>query len=430
MASSTHGLLTTKKLSPASPPVILKIQSLIDDESKRSPEIEVKISNSIERAIKSFDWWMKNFIGHTGTDNEEFLGRLTQNSGVDYAQNYSLFCEIAEVLSSKGYKTSPPPLEADYSRSLGLHIEIPESNKPYLREIQKKFSCPLLTARSNGSLFSMEEGLFLYANDSTYIDDYLVKLFAGMERIAKPTQEFKLFNSLSGRKDLVNIGIVIGNSHILSLLPDFPIEVFLLLDIDPRVHLFILKIKELILKTDDNVSFETMRSNLIEAIKLLQNEIEFLSRSISEDSVSNLLKSERTKLGDKHFLSSPERFAQCKKALQIKELLPIKVDMFDIKLVEELGNLLKKSGCQITFMNLTNIADYDRNYSLLKNLEYLPFTPTTVFIATSLVGFPSKECDPACFVSIGRENLATPILYSYNWNTKPYSIYCSGFGGM
>lgn len=410
-ANSKKQLDTVEKsLSPSTTPATSKL----DDKKQNN------IDHDTNAAIEKLDPWMKQYKNHGGTDNEELLDWLTYDRGRKHIRNYDHFCEVAAILQKKGYKTSPPPSEEKYYQKLGLkkkvEIYVHESKKPHLRGVQIKFSLPRL-ANTSASDFSEDNTLFLYSNDCKYIPNYFTELFSGISAVTKSKSEsFTLLDSLSGKRKKFDIGIIIGNGNILSLLPDLPINDIFLLDNDPRVHLFLLKVKELILDTNDTEAFDNIKQRLIKSISLLESEIMPNSNyGASSDSITL----EIEHLGEKHYLHSKERFEQCKKALQAKEIIPINMDIFNHAQVTIFSESLKEFGCQILFMNLTNIADYDRRQILPSVIELLPLANNTFCISTALTGYSGRGKIPTCFASTTKKELISSLLYSYEWNRSP-----------
>jgi hypothetical protein len=102
------------------------------------------------------------------------------------------------------------------------------------------------------------------------------------------------------------------------------------------------------------------------------------------------LATEMEKLGDLHFLANKNRLDRCMDALLKKDLIPINIDIFSDKSMAELKMLLIQSHCEISFMNLTNIAEFDRKNVLYSIISKMPFAQNFNVFATSR--FSDKTC--------------------------------------
>lgn len=299
-------------------------------------------------------------------------------------------------------------------------LQVPETKKNYLKSIQTNFS-PNLLDYKDISYFGREEDLFIYSNDAKYIYNYYQICYKNHQKLdAKKTKiagnsEFNLLDSLIKKPEKHKIGIIVGNGNILSLLPDIEAEDIILLDIEPAVLYFVLSIRNIILDANDNEDFFITKNKIIFEIIELKNKIDPSRR---DDGIND----EIQLLGDKHFLSSKLRFDQCKKSLNTKELLPIKMDIFNRKYMSKFIQALKLAACKVSFMNLTNIGDYDESHSLTDILSDLPITKSCKIITTSLVGYESKNQGNRCYVSTSLKQLEDNLQYSYFRNTKSYSF--------
>jgi hypothetical protein len=300
---------------------------------------------------------------------------------------------------------------------------ISENKKNHLQQIQECFTLPMLKINSqNSNSFASDVGIFLYSNDCDYIPTYFQDIHLAFEKILPIEQKsFKLLENLHQKSKKNTIGIVIGNGYILSLLPEIPAEDILLLDNESLVHYFLLLIGNAILKTNSNRDFALLKEELIIFIKKLEQLI-YQHNSSDEkeiqEQVGKNLDNEMKYLGDRHFLSSKSRFLVCKKALQQKELLPINVDIFNQKDMEELGKLLNKSACRVSFLNLTNVADYDTQHVLKSRLDNLPLSKNCKIITTSLLSY-TVEPGRKVFLSQTPKEFSEALNYTYQNITPP-----------
>ncbi|MBV8801847.1 MAG: hypothetical protein JO131_02565, partial [Gammaproteobacteria bacterium] len=267
---------------------------------------------------------------------------------------------------------------------------ISKSKKIHLQQIQQRFTPPVLKINSQNP-FTLDVGIFLYSNDCEYIPTYFQDIHFAFEKSPVLEQKsFQLLDSLHSKSKKNNVGIVVGNGYILSLLPEIPADDIILLDNESLVHYFLLFIGNTILNANTDKDFSLLKEELIITIKKLE-QIIYLHNSVDEKEiekqVNKNLVNEMKYLGNRHFLSSKSRFLECKNALQKKELLPVKVDIFNKKDMKELGILLNKSACKVSFLNLTNVADYDEQQVLKLRLDNLPLSKNCKIITTSLLSY-------------------------------------------
>lgn len=243
-----------------------------------------------------------------------------------------------------------------------LDLAIDSTQKEHLKLIQTTFGSPRLS-------FDREvyktKTRYIFSNDYV-IPGYVPTLLKCFSEETILDTTYRLGDALRSRKPEFKVGIIVGNGSVLSLLPEIPAQDIILLDIDPAVHYFILYIKILMLACKDYKDFSAVREILIEKINTLahilkpRDEPEFVT--------------EMDKLGDLHFLANEERFRICIDALLKKDLIPInKVNIFLKDPMYHLIRLLNQSNCRISFMNLTNVAEYDKErilYSIISKMSF------------------------------------------------------------
>lgn len=74
--------------------------------------------NTILQLAKRYDYWMKQYHGHDGSDNTELVYWLYHDYGAAQIESYAQFCLLAKKLTEFGYKTNPPPTEFEYCRGV------------------------------------------------------------------------------------------------------------------------------------------------------------------------------------------------------------------------------------------------------------------------------------------------------------------------
>jgi hypothetical protein len=275
-------------------------------------------------------------------------------------------------------------------------------DKKYLSRIVSLFSPERLEPKpcSNFSFYP-------YANDIQYLaqGDYLSKFDTACQLtfFSSPPDKVK------------NIGIVVGNGYILSLLPDLLVSDVLLVDIEPAVHYFILFLKDLILNTHAK-DFQQLREDIKHSInEYCEKNKKY--RLLTDDET---LESEINALGSKHFLFSEERFNQCKQALAGKDLIPIKLNLLDYKSVSKFSVALKEDNINVSFINITNVSDYDRYRILYHNLSCLPLAKNFMVVSTSLISSSNNnaEFSKACLIAKDLDQLQKNLEYSYRRNIR------------
>jgi len=276
-------------------------------------------------------------------------------------------------------------------------IVVPVAQKSHLQQIQKQFSRPVLRDKCE-SEYAATHGAYFYSNDKRLVPGYFEATALTKSNKHKKTELFTLLDGLRLTPKKDTVGIVIGNGYVLSLLSQIPADDILLLDTEPVVHYFLLKARDLILNADTSQDFQVLRIEMIVKFEILEYQILSHNRNLrtkgmsmdEEKGVSNL-RAEMQELGDKHFLSSKFQLEQCQKALQKKELLPVDINIFDDRQMERLASLLKQFSCQVSYINLSNVADYDEDLKLRTLLHKIPVSANSKIVLTALRSKDPKE---------------------------------------
>ncbi len=283
---------------------------------------------------------------------------------------------------------------------------VPMTRKRDLRELQEKFS-PKVVGDYSKSKFAKEIGLYLYPND--WRDCY------GWHDAAKPQ-----VNQYSTTQDK-NLALVFGNGNILSWAPEFPADVILLADCEPVLHYFLLSVRDLIVTADAREFSTEMRERLLEKIRELEMEIYTKNRGLHFDrELHKHTAGEYRELSGSHFLSSQARLIECQRALMEKEIIPLGVDAFNVQAMGEVSDIVKKAGRKFSYVNLTNLADYDTNETLFYSVCQLPFSEQNLqIISTSRNRNESSKHEPHRFyLSEDLPALQKAITQSHNLAMK------------
>lgn len=288
------------------------------------------------------------------------------------------------------------------------NIMVETTKKRELRALQEKFS-PKKVGDYSKSNFAENVGIFLYSNDRLSCPKW--------HDSAKPDSNQK------SRFHHNNLALIVGNGNVLSWAPELPADDILLVDCEPLMHYFILSIRELIVTADPTYFSPEMRNDLLEKIHSLEMEIFNKNRNsnfifcpiFNAHNAGNY-----SELNDSHFLSSKSRFEKCRQALILKELLPINLDLFNITMVREFSDAMKKTDRQLSYINLSNLQDYDKDETMLQNVSQLPFSDENLKIITTSRNrnLSSRHIPSRVYLSHNLAELKTAITVSRNLAMK------------
>lgn len=279
-----------------------------------------------------------------------------------------------------GAFSPPPPAGVPKPDAQQKELIVYKTKKEHLKLLELGYCPESLTSQVHR--IGKNRPVFFYSNDAIYISSYLGTCYP------------KTYTPIDHTKSTINsIGIIIGNGYVLSLLPDICADDILLIDTQPVVHYFILAVRELILQANIDDEFGLLKAKLIAQIRLLENTINHQATVIDAEVT---VVDEMRMLGSKHFLANKTRFVQCREALKTKELLPIEIDISDIDLIKLLSETIELSECNVSFLNLTNVADYTGTHKLYSSIQQLPLADNLKIITTQLVSDINKR---VCYVS-------------------------------
>jgi hypothetical protein len=283
---------------------------------------------------------------------------------------------------------------------------IPKIDNPVLQKIVSYYTPTLLTPKIMSD-FVKEFGIYLYANDISWVENYFDKLQEGFK--LHPEKKDSVSDFKLNSKASLNAGIIIGNGYVLSLLPEIPVQVIFLLDVEPAVHYFILCIRDLILSAEYE-DFTVFKKELVQKISTIASKIDKNQELSHYHEIKDL--------GCKHFLANKERFELCRSTLLKKELIPININISNHQHMEKFSSLLKESNICISYLNVSNIADYILSEVLESNILLLPLMASCLTVTTSLIGKERDGHKPECGIGNIDELL---LLFRYSWfyNTKP-----------
>lgn len=180
--------------------------------------------------------------------------------------------------------------------------------------------------------------------------------------------EGTLISNDEGYKDIVpelrermanqhgGIGIFIGSGGLLSLLPDLPIDIALLLDKNPAV----LEINEVIATLiEGSASPDEVLQRLASPDFRAQNQVlkdidEFYGKI---DIATAFIRKEAREYGEYHW-SNPTRFMQVKEALRRKPVAYVATDITSRDFGTALSTIAQHYGERIPFANFTNVHSW------------------------------------------------------------------------
>lgn len=279
-------------------------------------------------------------------------------------------------------------------------LALQKTDKIHLKLLECLHSYDSLSATAHD--IGKNRPIFFYSNDAGYFPSYLNTCYSYAYTSTNNSACFPSHFSDITFKDFYTgglttpnnlLGVVIGNGYILSVLPDIRANDILLLDKEPVVHYFIMSVRKLILEANLDDTFEIIKEALIAKIILIENSIK-KQATVIDNQISIL--DEMKMLGEKHFLANKSRFIQCRAALQVKDILPIEIDVLDIELMAMLSETILLSKCEVSFLNLTNVADYDKEKNLYSCIAQLPLSENVVIVTTQLLSDKQKR---KCYVS-------------------------------
>lgn len=181
--------------------------------------------------------------------------------------------------------------------------------------------------------------------------------FSNEKYFSQALDEF--ITSMPRKLNQVNIGLIFGESHILSMLPELAKQVNLVVfaDIEPNLHKHIQHLLGCLIKS---ATISEFKSNYIinnPVVGINEWDLRKLMLGLEGDGVLDSLK-------NYHFLSSAERYNQCKTSLKELSFVNISLDLFNQLACERFSQILKKHAANLAFCNFSNIHHYDVEYKI------------------------------------------------------------------
>lgn len=169
--------------------------------------------------------------------------------------------------------------------------------------------------------------------------------------------------------------LLIGESHLLSIIPELAtrgIELIICADIDPFVLIHIQHLLSCLAKSSSMDDFNQyyyrdFPTKLIHCIRhQLHQSTDDPDRLTDQSIIANLYGkiTNQDRTGAYNFSFNEERFLAVKMASQKLTFVTIMYDLFLDRDANKLGEIIKTTQLHLSFINLTNVHDYDDNDKL------------------------------------------------------------------
>jgi len=174
--------------------------------------------------------------------------------------------------------------------------------------------------------------------------------------------------------------ILVGESYAVSILPEMSrfVSSVIFNDIDIKVHQNLQVQFQLLVQVKTKKEF---------AEKYFLRLQEFLASEIPFDSWQFQLDLERlvNQLPELHFLSSESRFQECKEAAKRIRIYYSHCDLFDMKQILQLSQVLYSNRLKLAVLNVSNVRDYDLHNRMNNTLEPLLHVNPIIMRSTAFV---------------------------------------------
>lgn len=218
-------------------------------------------------------------------------------------------------------------------------------------------------------------------------------LFAFSNDLNYPHILSTLNSTKTTSKGKIKIGLLVGPSNFLSMLPELQshgIDMLIMADIDCRVHHHSSHMLSCLKKSKDPYEYiqNYLINNPIENFRLPGIAPSLLSPAnfyCTQRLLLFIRDSEYVKkLKEYYFLSNLDRYLLCKKIANIIPIQKITLDLFDVANCLKLAKILQSFDAELIFCNITNIHQYDKLNTLSSTLVALTCTSTKPYIMHSI----------------------------------------------
>lgn len=221
--------------------------------------------------------------------------------------------------------------------------------------------------------------------------------------------------SRAGSSGKLKAAILVGESHILSILPVLAkqCQIIMINDFDTDVLENVQKLVKILQGSSSRDEFVKQFLNqsigyprryslgvISDRTFSLKSEqkIDRYHNHPNKERVAKecLLEKSRILMGSFHFLFSEERFQECKKASKKTHFFYLSVNLLEKAETQSLASVLKRHEVGVSVLNITNIGDYDEwgisgdsRSKLAENISQLPLD-SKAMILTSTVKMSEK----------------------------------------
>lgn len=170
---------------------------------------------------------------------------------------------------------------------------------------------------------------------------------------------------LAEHAELKPVNLMVAESDYMSWsMEDIPGDVIImdnnkkLLDYIEHLHMFLIKQYEL---------YKSSRTTFLK-VKEAFNKF-FFEANIN---LPLFLKNRMSAMGARHWLYNEENYIKSMESLLKRNIITLNIDLFNLGETAIFSHLLEKNNFIATYVNLTNLPDYDRNDTLSKFLNVIP----------------------------------------------------------
>lgn len=159
---------------------------------------------SIDELAEWFRFWREYYKHPEGTDNSHLCSWIFDNYRDSIRiKNYQDFCQLAQALEKKGYKTNPPPSEEDFNAAIDererviLYIKKCKYEREYFNNNEEKKYQPVKKENSNSN--SDDENYPAFMEEG--MDDLTISFLCFREQAKSPCGTKKKEDSCDTAKE-------------------------------------------------------------------------------------------------------------------------------------------------------------------------------------------------------------------------------------
>lgn len=221
---------------------------------------------------------------------------------------------------------------------------------------------------------------YFFSNDNFYV--------TVLERLSEINKKSSM--------PVASAAMIVGNGYSISTLPEISANTILFCDIDPKV----LQWTKHCISTFAKL---TSQKNLAELEEEFKQHLFSVSQPTEQQSMTRAqlkfdYENERNFLAEYHFFANSTRFSQCQKAVAEKNIIFLKINLFDADHAALLANYLHDNNITISFINATNLMSWNSN-AFKSTLSTLPCDAkmTVVYSKQRTLLNPVLDCQNLCF---------------------------------